>query len=258
MFPPPQMHQLTSVRRKESTMIRRLSLVAFVAGIGLWPATPCQAHTGEPALNRAARDGDVERVRALLHRGVAVDARDASGRTALVSAALAGQKEVVKTLLAAHSDVDATDRDGLTALIAATREDDVAMARVLLDAGASPDLRHRAWGTALDIAETSDREDLVRILRAHGARGSGKSVGDTVCVTPWSGEGYCAVVEGRTGPRFTLKVISLVGCAEGCAAKPDCSDNRPVGGREDGALAVGELIDVPGACLTRTGVGGAR
>jgi uncharacterized protein len=240
-------------------MTPRLAVLFVVAGVCLHAASGSRAaQTDEPALNTAASEGNVEEVRLLLKQGAPVDARDADGRTALVSAALAGREKVVKTLLAAHSDVDAADRDGLTALIAAAREDDVAMARVLLDAGASPDLRHRAWGTALDIAETSDREDLVRILRAHGARGSGKSVGDTVCVMPWSGEGYCAVVEGRTGPRFTLKVISLVGCAEGCAAKPDCSDHRPVGGREDGALAVGELVDVPGACLTRTGVGGAR
>jgi hypothetical protein len=240
-------------------MAPRLAVLTLLAGLCACLAAASPAtETTAPALHRAARQGDVDQVRALLRGGTPVNERDGAGRTALVSAALAGKDKVVKALLEAHGDLDAADRSGLTALIAATREGDVAMARMLLDAGANPDIRHRAWGTALDIAETADREDLVRALRAHGARGSGKSVGDTVCVTPWDGAGYCAVVQRRAGPRFIVKVSALVGCAGGCAADSDCSGDRPVGGSADGALGVGDSVDVPGACLTRTGVGGGR
>ena len=116
---------------------------------------------------------------------------------------------------------------------------------------ARPDLRARARGTALDVAESSGRMQVARVLRAAGARGSGKSIGDTVCVRPWSGDGYCALVLSRDATRFELRLSEVKGCEKGCAAEAACSGGRVVG---LGGLAAGDRLWVAASCLTHTGV----
>ena len=95
------------------------------------------------------------------------------------------------------------------------------------------------------------------LLRQHGARGSGKSIGDTVCVRPWQGDGYCAVVEAADPTRYRLRVSRVVGCAAGCAPEPSCSAGRAVGagGLGAGDVAVGAR---PPASRTRGSGDGAR
>jgi hypothetical protein len=139
-------------------------------------------------------------------------------------------------------------------LIAAARQGDRARVADLLRAGADPDVRDRESGTALDAAEKAGHDDVADILRANGARGSGKSVGDVVCVTPWAGSGFCGRVESRRGNFHGLDVLWLEGCGEGCAPDPQCSAGRPVGGAAPDAVRPGSAVVVPSWCLTRTGV----
>lgn len=56
------------------------------------------------ALMRASATGEIQTVRALLRRGVAVNQRNAIGMTPLMLAAGAGHMEVIKALLAAGAD----------------------------------------------------------------------------------------------------------------------------------------------------------
>ena len=170
----------------------------------------------------------------------------------LAAAAARGDAARVAALVRQGADPDAALRSGWTGLHLAADTGDVALTRLLLDAGANPDLRSRARGTPLDIAETTGRTEIARLLRGHGARGSGKSFGDTVCVRPWHGDGYCAVVVGADPTRYRLRVSRVVGCAgPGCAADAPCSAGEVVGGR---GLAEGSMLWVPGSCLTHTGV----
>jgi hypothetical protein len=246
----PTRQRLSSVlqRRPASRLSVALALVLLTALAG-----DLGAAGRSRALLSAAEAGDAARVRDLLKSGANVNARDERGRTALMSAALAGHLTVAQTLIDARADLNATDRNGLSALIAAVRRDDVDIARALLAAGAAPNLSHRAYGTALEIAERSDAQALVALLRAHGARGAGKSVGDVVCVRLWKGQGYCGTVTAVDKVRWTLRVTRLVGCAKGCAPDP-CSMGRTVGGGRTGSIAVGDEMQVEGACLTHTGL----
>jgi hypothetical protein len=195
----------------------KLTIVRAVAWLAVLAASVAAGE--EPALLGATRAGDAARVRTLLRTGADPDAATASGWTALMQAAEQGRRDI---------------------------------ALALLDAGADPDARDRARGTALDVAERAGRADVVRLLRARGARGSGKSVGDTVCVRKWAGEGFCGVVESVEATRRTLRVSRLVGCAGACAPDPDCSASRPVGGAS--GIAVGDRVSVRSECLTDTGV----
>jgi hypothetical protein len=169
----------------------------------------------------------------------------------LTAAAARGDVAGMVRLLRQGADPDAADRSGFTALHHSVEAGSLAGARALLEAGAHPDLRSRARGTPLDLAERRGRSELARLLRRYGARGSGKSIGDTVCVRPWGGDGYCGVVEAADPTRYRLRVSHLVGCRDGCEPEASCSGGRVVGA---GGLGAGDLFWVPASCLTHTGV----
>ncbi len=225
----------------------QIGVLALLAVGGAGPSV-----TPGAALCEAAGQGAAERVRALLAEGVDVNARDVSGRTALVRGVEAASLPTVRALLEGGADVDASDRSGLTPLIAAALLGEADIADALLAAGADPDMRHRGYGTALDVAERAGRTALADLLRAHGARGSGHSTGDSVCVRPWDGAGYCGRILAIEGVRYRLRVTTLVGCTGGCEARP-CSGERPVGGEARGRLDVGDELWVESACLTDVG-----
>src|SRR5437899_3853647 len=146
-------------------MRRHLPLLLFLGG-----ATAVTGLTDrDRALREAARRGDAARVEALVREGANVNAATASGLTPLIEAAAGGRTGV---------------------------------ARVLIEAGADPDARHRELGTALDAAQRNGHREIVEMLRRRGARGSGKSVGDTVCVRRWSGSGFRGVIEEVAGPDY--------------------------------------------------------
>lgn len=185
----------------------------------------------------------------LASAGVPTSAEDPVGR--LFEAVRRGDTAAVGVLLREGVSPDAGDRSGWTVLHEAVARDDVATARALLAAGATPDLRSREGGTPLDLAERSGRTRLVRLLRSHGARGSGKSVGDTVCVRLWRGDGYCGTVAAVEPVHLAVRVTRLVGCDGGCSADAVCSAGRPVG---TGGLQTGDHLRIPFSCLTHTAV----
>jgi len=190
--------------------------------------------------------------------GVVVALAAASSRAAdeeasrrLVAALARGDQAQAKLLLREGADPDAADRSGWTGLHQAADRGDLSLARAFLEAGAHPDLRSRARGTPLDVAERGGRLELAGLLRQYGAKGSGKSIGDTVCVRPWRGDGYCAVVEAADPTRYRLRVSRVVGCAAGCEPEPSCSGGQVVG---PGGLGAGDVLWVLASCLTHTGV----
>lgn len=199
---------------------------------------------------RGMRSIGVSWMAAVLAAALAGASDDEASRR-LVAALARGDAGQVAALARAGADPDASDRSGWTGLHLAAETGDLALARQLLDAGAHPDLRSRARGTPLDVAEKAGRSEIARLLRLHGAKGSGRSIGDTVCVRPWGGDGYCAIVEGADPTRYRLRVSRVVGCAAGCAPDASCSGGRPVGA---GGLGEGDALWVPASCLTHTGV----
>jgi Ankyrin repeats (3 copies)/Ankyrin repeats (many copies) len=229
------------------TSLILLAAVALSASAG-------RLSSEERALHTAAREGDLGRVRALLRSGMGLEARDSTGFTALMVAVANGRSEAAKVLLGAGAGANASTPRGWTALMQATSMGRPDLVEVLLDAGADPDARDREAGTALDIAQAANRAELARLLRSRGSRGSGKSVGDHVCVRRWSGSGFCGVVEAVEGSGFKVRITTLPGCGGGCDADADCSSSRPLGGRGPGHIQLSDSLWIRSWCLTDTGL----
>lgn len=205
------------------------------------------------ALHQAARTGNVALLRARLQAGDNPNSRDAAGRTPMMYAVSAGQVSAERVLLASGANVNARDVNGVTALIAAAEKGYSKSTALLIQAGANVNLGSRGPGTALEAAERAGHNDIVAMLRKAGAHTSGKSVGDTVCVRPWGGNGYCGIVESMNKNQFSILVTEIAGCgSQGCPAKAECSAGRRVGGPH--GIKVGDRVPTVSWCLTQTGV----
>ncbi len=150
-----------------------LALLAFCAGGSLTAAAAQQAD--EAALLRAAGEGRVDDVRALLDQGVDVNARNEEGWTPLIAAALGGHTEVVGLLLEHGADPQATSMrtpDGdaaLTALIVAARYGHTEVVNALLAGGAEVDATSRNGVCALEAAVSGAHDEVVKLLVERGA-----------------------------------------------------------------------------------------
>jgi ankyrin repeat protein len=172
---------------------------------------------------------------------------------ALLISAQKGRSAEVVEALRGGVPVDGADASGVTALMVAAAGGHTDILALLLQAGAEIDRRDRLGRTALDRAEQAGRSEAARLLRRDGARGSGKSIGDTVCVKPWGGSGFCGPVLGIDGNRYRLRVAAVLGCETECDSNPECSGGPPMASRRRG-----EVVEVPAWCLTQTSVSGGR
>jgi hypothetical protein len=206
----------------------------------------------DAALHQSARTGDLNSLRSTLQQGADPNARDASGRTALIDAVAGGQIEAARVLIDSGAKVNITSSEGRTPLIEAAAQGHLEIAQLLISSGADLNLTQRGSGTALEAAERRGHNDVAALLRQAGAHSSGRSVGDTVCVRPWKGDGYCGTVEAVNKTAFQIRVTRIVGCESGCSARPLCSAGRTVGGTD--GIAEGELVSTVSSCLTHTGV----
>ena len=206
----------------------------------------------ESELHRAAQAGDLDLLRSRLRQGMNPDERDKANRTPLLEAVKSGRSEAVRMLLGAGADANATSAAGRTPLVEAAEFGRADSAQLLIAFGADLNASQRGWGTPLETAERSGHNELAAMLRRAGARSSGRSVGDTVCIRPWQGDGYCGVVEEVNKTSFRLRVTEIVGCEGGCQAKAECSASRAVGGAD--GIQIGDEITTVSWCLTHTGV----
>lgn len=135
------------------------------------------AQGGPPAIVLAA--GDYAKVRALVEKGAAVDARSPMGRTALLAAAAQRDSfRIVSYLLEHGADPQALDgapeflSNGTkaTALMYAARSGDIRTMQMLIDKGIDVNAATTSGNTALCDAVSARDLRAVRLLIGHGAR----------------------------------------------------------------------------------------
>jgi hypothetical protein len=115
-------------------------------------------------LLRAAKEGQLHRVRRLLDSGANVDATTDLAETALHLAAKEGKREVVEALILAGADVNHAVQDDFHSVLRhAIHSKDEAIVQALLLAGA------KVWPTALFNAASGGLMEIVRILITSGA-----------------------------------------------------------------------------------------
>ena len=164
---------------------------------------------------RAASNGDIDAVQALLAAGVNVDATDNKGRTPLIEAireaAIAsfrrgetgrqtdrGPLAIVETLLAAGANVNATDYyegTSFTVLMYAAGGGYTEIVQTLLAAGADTELRSDSARTALIEAASLGRTDAVQALLAQGADLNAKSDSGLTALIAAAWTGHTDTVE---------------------------------------------------------------
>lgn len=91
----------------------------------------------DPELLQAAKNGNTERVRAIIRSGVSVEATNENGETAIFRASMFKHKETLEALLEMGGDVTAEDLRGEGVLVRAVRGGDVEWVKYLIKRGAA-------------------------------------------------------------------------------------------------------------------------
>ncbi|MBO6540886.1 MAG: ankyrin repeat domain-containing protein [Rhizobiaceae bacterium] len=147
------------------------SLMLFFV-TGAWAQTPPSASQVEAygGLHRAAHDGDVEAIRALVTEGADINARDGSGRTPVHVAAFASNDDALRALGEAGADMNALEDRAYDVVTIAAVADDPELMSLAIELGNRADLITSPYdGTALIAAAHLGHAKVVRRLIAAGA-----------------------------------------------------------------------------------------
>jgi len=210
-----------------------LRIAALTAG--LLSLSGCRPHPTTP-LTRAAAEGRIDQIEALLAQGAAVDGED-GGFTPLIWAARQGQVEAVSLLVARGASLERqAGVNDWTPLIHAIHKGQSGAALAILEAGAK--VSGRSGGEALHMAAGYGNEKMVRALLERGADPRWTtSGGDTILSNAvsgafdidyeWSGCGpHTAVVRAllEKAPGLTLPDNNAGRSALRSALRRNCSE----------------------------------
>jgi Ankyrin repeats (3 copies) len=130
---------------------------------------PTPDSLGRTTLWWAARDGNVELIRALAPARTDIDIADLDGETPLHAATRAGSAAAVRELVSRGADPNRAALYGVTPLMLAAANGRAEVAIVLLQAGASPNARDLFGTTALHVAALRGSNQLTNRLLSSGA-----------------------------------------------------------------------------------------
>jgi len=170
---------------------------------------PQREGDGLTLLHRAAEAGDLQRVRALLSGGVAVDTPGRDGITPLDCAARAGQLEVAKLLVAHGADVNAGNclpwnpAEVMRPLSWAVGPGHLEVVKFLVEAGAEIDYSGPDGMAPLASAAMCGQTDIVGYLLHHGANPNRKDSSGRTALYLADGETVRLLVEG--GARVNIR-----------------------------------------------------
>ncbi len=140
----------------------------LVVGIAVATAAAGAQPPGIPLIE-AAKTGDAAAVRALLDRGVDVDASEPDGTTALHWAAHNDDLDLAARLVRAGAAVDATTRHGVAPLALAATNGSPGVLGMLLEAGADPNRASGEGETPLMTVARNGVVSAIAVLLEHGA-----------------------------------------------------------------------------------------
>jgi uncharacterized protein len=159
-------------------MRRALLAALLVAGLVINGHTAALRAADRASLVDAAKNADIDALRALLKQGVDVNAASSDGTTALHWASYRDAVDSADLLIRAGANVNAANDLGATPLWTASLNGSAAMVRRLLEAGANPNLALLLGETPLMVASRSGKPLVITQLidrranvNARGPRG---------------------------------------------------------------------------------------
>jgi ankyrin len=128
------------------------------------------AFAADSPLAEAAKNRDMDTVRALIRQRVDLDAPSADGTPALHWIVRIQDRDTARLLLKAGAQPDLPNRYGVRPLHLAIGNDDLAMARLLLAAGADAESADSTGETCLMMAARVGNTEIAKALLAKGAK----------------------------------------------------------------------------------------
>jgi ankyrin repeat protein len=119
---------------------------------------------------KAAQNGDLDQLKALLEAGARPDYTNSSGVTPLMVAAGLGNTGIAKALLDRGADENAKTPGGYTPLMAAALNGQKEMVQLLMARGADPGARDVSGKTAAGYAQDHQHSEIVGLLSRASAR----------------------------------------------------------------------------------------
>jgi ankyrin repeat protein len=155
-------------RRDRSSPRFAARLVGHLGLFFLFMAVPPHAYAGE--LHDAARNGDVDAVRALMADGADFNESDFMSGPPIHLAVMEGHVAVAEVLIAAGADLEAVGEiGGAHPLHTAARNNRAAMVALLMDRGALFEAKNTNGQTPLIVAAVTGSRDAAEALLSKGA-----------------------------------------------------------------------------------------
>jgi uncharacterized protein len=154
------------------------------------------AATSDTRLVGAVKKADRAEVRAVLAKGVDVNAAEADGMTALHWAAQSGDLEIASLLIGAGANVNAATRYGVTPLLLACVSGSAPTVGALLKSGADVNAASPEGETPLMTAARVGRIEALQLLLDHGATVNAQESWKKQSPLMWAaGEGHSAAIK---------------------------------------------------------------
>jgi len=150
---------------------------------------------GDPSIITAAKNDDLQAVRAQIAKRANVNEVARDGSTALLWAVYNGNLDMTRALIAAGAPVNSPNHYGITPLLQASRAGDATLIGMLIKAGADIAAMHPDGETPLMAASRTGHLDAVKLLVEAGANANVADSYQQETPLMWAAsEGHVAVV----------------------------------------------------------------
>jgi ankyrin repeat protein len=176
-------------------MLTRRTISWLAIGITASTVVAYAAAGGDPSIITAAKNDDLQAVRAQLAKRANVNEVARDGSTALLWAVYNGNVEMTRALLAAGAPVNSPNHYGITPLLQASRSGDAALIGMLIKAGADVAAAHPDGETPLMAASRTGHIDAIKLLLEAGANANVADAYEQETPLMWAAaEGHLGVV----------------------------------------------------------------
>ena len=199
---------------------------------------------GRSLIYQAASMGNsMPLLRLLLAKGASPDVKTLAGMTPLMAASARGNLEAMRLLIEKKADVNARNAAGATALMAAASTGEPEAVRLLLEKGGDPNVKTKRNETALADAATAGVAETVKLLLDRGAEVNVQDI-----------RGYSPLLYAAGSDAMPAAVVKmLVAKGADLNAKGDGETARMLAAKR-GDSEVARLLGVPAEERERLGV----